>query len=483
MKLGTWEACALSLLVAAGLSACGGPDSQETEAVEPLALEGATEVEQQAVSETTHASGALRWAHPLAGPAEDTGRIVADRDGGYLAMVNFKGSIDLGNGPVVAPGGSAQFSMALARYDVDGKLRWVKVFSTPAGREGIVYGIHHAMDSERNIILYLEAEGVDLGHGLLAHGFYLVKLDHNARLRWLRPVPKSGIISVGRVVTDRENRIALMGDFGGVADFGSGPVSSHRTEEGFFNPSAFVTLFSPRGENVWTFVDDANQSQGLGGTADSEGNFYLCGTVFTGNQTDPFLLQLSPQGTQRWVRRINGAAGFAWSVATHGNRVVIAGTFALTFRFAGHTHTATPNSSFVQDAFVAAFTRSGEERWAWNFGFEVDDIAMDQNDGVTVVGSYQAGSSDLGILGPLPGNPESLANVYVAKFDRIDGALRWSRGFSAGLGSPGLENGTVAVTKDGRPAAMGNILTTLTVGGETWTAHGRTDVFLLGFER
>ncbi len=477
MKRGAWARRAVALLVSTGLAACGGPAFEAPQAVEMPVLESATELGK--------AGGALRWARPLSGPDEDTGRIVADRDGGYLAMVNFKGRIDLGKGPIVAPGGPSQYSMALARYDVDGKLGWVKVFSAPPGSGGVVFGIRHAVDAQRNIVLYLEAGGVDFGSGPLGSGLYLVKLDRRGALRWLSPFPKDrGIVSVGSLLTDRDGNIAMVGGFGGTVDFGRGPVSSRRNEDGFFNMSAYVSKFTPQGENLWTFVDNTNQSQGLGGTVDSEGNLYLSGTEFAEVQTEPFVLQLSPQGTLRWRRRLDGAAGFAWSVATHGNRVVIAGTFARTFRFAGRPHTATPNGSFRQDAFLAAYTRAGEERWAWNFGFDVDDIAMDQEDGVTVVGGYQAGSGDLGILGPLTGNPDSAGNVYVAKFDRIHGERRWVRGFSADDGgSPGVDDGTVAVTKDGRPAVMGSIIPSLTVGSETWQAQGRTDVFLLGFER
>lgn len=476
MRRGTWAGSTLTLLMGVGLVACG-PGVQE---LDPVTVQE----EQQAVS-TPASAGALRWARPLTGPGEDVGRIVADRDGGYLSMVNFTGSIDLGNGPIVAPGGSSRPSMALARYDVNGKLQWVKVFSSLPGKEGTAYGLRHEVDRERNIILFLEADQVDFGSGPVSFGLYLVKLDKHGRLRWLKQLPKGGgFLFVGRIMTDRDNNIALAGDFGGVVDFGRGPVSSRRTDYGF-NPSAYVSKFSPEGKNLWTYVDNTHQSQGFGGAVDSDGNFFLCGTMFSDVQTEPYVLMVSPQGKLRWLRRLDGALGFAWSVATHGNRVVVAGTFAESFTFAGHTHTATPNGWIRQDAFIAAFTREGEERWAHNFAFEVNDIAMDQNDGVTVVGGYEAGSGDMGILGPLPGNPGSLANVYVAKFDRIHGERRWVRGFTAGddFGSPGVDDASVAVTKDGRPAVMGSNLSTLTVGSEVWTAQGRSDVFLLGFER
>ncbi|PTL75495.1 hypothetical protein [Vitiosangium sp. GDMCC 1.1324] len=480
MRRGHREWHALSLLLAAGLVACGGTVLEESESEAP-------EQVVQEVHDSWRPTGALRWAHQITGPDDNTGRIVRDRAGGFLAMVNFTGSIDLGEGPIVAPGGASNSSMALARYDVNGRLRWVKVFSSQPGAEGSVFGIRHVVDRHRNIILFLETGGVDLGSGPLAFGLYLVKLDSCGRLRWLRHVSTDrGFPGVNRIVTDPDDNIGLGGELAGTVDFGRGPVSSRQLPGGGQTVSAFFSKFTPGGENLWTFVDSENQSQGFGAAADIRGNFLLCGTVFTEVQTEPFVLMLSPEGHVLWVRRLDGALGFANSVATHGNRVVVVGTFARTFTFAGRTHTASPGGGILQDAFVAAFTRDGEERWAWNFGFSAEDVAMDVEDGVVVAGSYQAGSGDLGVLGPLPGNPATLANVYVAKFDRIDGALRWSHGFAASgpdTGSPGLESASIAETKEGRSAVLGQFTSSLTVGSEVWTAEGRSDLFLFGFER
>jgi len=465
------------LVLMAGLAASCGPvlEAQESEA--PMRAE-----EQAHGSEEP--GGALRFARQITGPGEEIGRIVFDRDGGFLAMVNFNGSTDLGGGPVVDPGAgdSDRFALALARYDGNGRLQWVQVFSAPPGSPGNTFGLALAVDRRRDIVLVLDAAGgVDFGNGQVAAGVLLVKLDSEGRLRWLRPFFEgTGFANVSRLVTDRENNIAVGGFLSGTVDFGLGPVTSGP------GGSAYLTKFSPEGTALWTYANTEEQSQGIGVAVDNWGHFLLSGTVSTGIQTDPFVLMLSPEGTVLWERRLEGALGFALSVATHGNRVVVVGTFALTFTFEGRTHTATPNGGILQDAFVVAYTRAGEERWAYNFGFSADDVAMDERDGVVVAGSYQAGSTDLGVLGPLPGNPATVANLYVVKFDRIDGERRWVRGFAAGdedLGTPGIESASIAVTKQGRSAVLGGFTGTLTVDSEVWEAQGRTDLFFLGFER
>jgi hypothetical protein len=53
---------------------------------------------------------------------------------------------------------------------------------------------------------------------------------------------------------------------------------------------------------------------------------------------------------------------------------------------------------------------------------------MDYDDGAVVVGRYEDGD-DLG-TGPMTGVPRVQSNLFVAKLDRVDGALRWVRGFA-----------------------------------------------------
>ncbi|EPX59912.1 hypothetical protein D187_002656 [Cystobacter fuscus DSM 2262] len=136
-------------------------------------------------------------------------------------------------------------------------------------------------------------------------------------------------------MTDRDGNIALAGEMAGTVDFGRGPLSTREFPVGIDTSSAFLSKYSPSGENLWTFLDVEHQGLGLGAAVDSQDNLLLCGSVYTDVQPEPFVLMLSPEGAVRWVRRLEGAAGFARSVATHGNRVVVVGTFDLTFTFAG----------------------------------------------------------------------------------------------------------------------------------------------------
>ncbi|NTX12534.1 hypothetical protein HUA76_17185 [Myxococcus sp. CA056] len=408
-------------------------------------------------------AGGLSWAHQLSGPGDDeTGRIASGKDGSFISFINFTGSIDVGAGPIQAPGGPTDRALALVRHDAQGQPSVIRVISG-------LYALRHAVDGQGNIIIIVEAIGVSPGSSLFSDGLQLVKLNAAGRLLWLRPILSTDIF-VQTLVTDRDGNIGI----GGYSVTSQG------------SPRLTFLKHNSEGTRLWRFVDtDTTQSLGRTATADSEGNFFVGGDALGAtSSSEPYLVMLSPEGQPRWRRRLLGALGFAFGLATHGNRVVMVGTYAFTFTFAGQTHTSTGNLGINQDAFVVAWTRDGEERWAYNFGFDIESVAMDERDGVTVVGGYQAGSSDLGILGPLPGNPSSAANVYVAKFDRIQGQRRWVQSFPSGLdrSSPGLDEGTVAVSKDGRAAVLGLFHDTLQVGSQTWTASGVSDLFLFGFQ-
>lgn len=405
--------------------------------------------------------GGLSWAHQLSGPGDESGQIASNKDGSFVSFINFTGGIDVGTGPIQAPGGPTAQALALVRHDAQGKPSVLRVISG-------FYGFRHAVDAQGNIVLLVTA--VDISPGsLFGDDFQLVKLDATGRLLWLRPIPSTDLFVQGLAV-DRDGNIG---------------ISGHTvTPQG--SPRLAFLKHSAEGIRLWRFVD-ANTPQGFGRTAvaDSEGNFFVAGDAQGPTvSSEPYLVKLSPDGQVRWRRRLVGALGFAFGLATHGNRVVMVGTYAFTFTFAGQSHPSTGNLGINQDAFIAAWTLEGEERWAWNFGFDIESVAMDERDGVTVVGGYQAGSSDLGILGPLSGNPSSAANVYVAKFDRLQGQRRWVQGFPSGLdrGSPGLDEGSVAVSKDGRASVLGRFHDTLQVGSRTWTANGGSDLFLFNFE-
>ncbi|WP_257457542.1 hypothetical protein [Archangium lipolyticum] len=472
----------LPLLLVAGLAACGGPALDE-----PGTLATTAQAHEQGPL-----TGAIRWARQISGepvilgefPAEKYGTLVKDGEEHLLALYSFTGNIDLGDRVLTAPGGPTSSAIALARYDQEsGCLEWVKVFGPGPGVDGGVFGRRVVVDSKHNILIAVGALGVDFGDGPVWEGEYLLKFDRQGRLLWKRSWEADpGFLSVFDLLTDSHDNILMTGTLVGSVDFGSGRITSRPDpDEGFFGPSAFVTKYSPGGENLWAYVHVAPQfGEGLGATVDSQDHILLCGSISSQGST-PFVLRLSPDGQLRWERyiRFSGyGTGRASDVAAHGDRIVLTGTFTGTFTFGGRTVTSDTSRPVQGDAFLVAYTREGKERWSRNFGFFGERIAMDQKDGVVVTGSYHDGD-DLG-LGPLPGKGNGSSNLFVAKFDRIDGEPLWTRGFPAGLAEPS----SVVTTKDGRPSVLGSFRSgSLILDGEEWPQKSPNDLFLLGLDR
>ncbi len=482
MKHGSWSEGVLPLLLALGLAACGGPILEEPEAL--------TRTEQ--AHEQGRLTGAIRWARQITGepviigefPAEKSGTLAKDGEEHILVLYSFTGNIDLGEKVVRAPGGPTSTAIALARYDQKkGRLEWLKVFGPGPGVDGDVFGGQIAVDSHRNIILKVAALGVDFGDGPVTEGEYLLKFDRRGRLLWRRSFEANpGNIGVFDLLTDSHDNIIIAGTLVGTVDFGSGPISSKPDPaEGFFGPSPFVARFSPEGESQWAYARSTDFGEGLGATVDSQDHILLCGSISpSGVGSIPFVLRLSPDGHPRWERSvpISGGFGLARDVAAHGNRIVLTGTFSGTFTFGGRTVTSDISRPIPDDAFLVAYTREGEERWARNFGFAGERVAMDQRDGVVVTGTYQEGD-DLG-LGTVPGRGEGATNLFVAKYDRITGEPRWTRGFPAGLAEPS----SLVATKDGRSVVLGSFRSgSLIVGDEEWPQKSPNDLFLIGLDR
>ncbi|WP_375772526.1 hypothetical protein NR798_17100 [Archangium gephyra] len=481
MRHGSWRGGVLPLLWTVGLAACGGLAPEE-----PGALARTEQAHEQG-----RLTGDIRWARHITGepvilgefPEEKSGKVVKDGEEHVLVLYGFTGNIDLGERVLRAPGGPASTAIALARYDQKkGRLEWVKVFGPGPGVDGDVFARLIAVDSKRNIILQAAALGVDFGDGPVWEGEYLVKFDRHGRLLWRRSFEANpGFLGVLDLLTDHHDNIIMAGTLVGSVDFGSGPITSKPDPaEGFFGPSPFAAKFSPAGESQWAYVRPADFGEGLAAAVDSQDHLLLCGSVSpSAVGSVPIVLRLSPDGHPRWEHTLpfsGGGGGLARDVAAHGNRIVLTGTFSGTFTFGGRTVTA--EGAPKDDAFLVAYTREGEERWARGFGFSGERVAMDEKDGVIVTGTYRSGD-DLG-LGPIPGKEPFSSNLFVAKYDRITGEPRWTRGFPAGLAEPD----SIVATKDGRSVVFGSFRSgSMRVGDEEWPQKSPNDLFLIGLDR
>ncbi|WP_375766959.1 PQQ-binding-like beta-propeller repeat protein [Archangium gephyra] len=458
-----------TLLFILGLVACGVPLPAEEQAAP--AVGQSTQEEQELGS----LPGSLRWSREIDGARRYSlggEGLVSDRHGGVLLWVNFTGTTDLGGGPVTAP---PEGGVGLASYDSEGRLKWSRVLTTLGGAR-LLDARALAVDSHRNLVLVVFAfagSGTGPGEVPLFPGFNLVKVDPRAeRVLWARPFRVDLGINVTRLVTDNDDHIALAGFFSGTVDFGSGPHTTSSTVS-----SSLLARFNSQGENLWTYADEGHFSTAHGLAVDSKNNLVLSGGLFAGTPSDTFVMMFSPSGDVRWSRRIVGTDGVALEVGVRDDRVVAVGSYFHSITFAGQT-LPPPGPG---GGFVAAYTHEGEERWIRRLGHSGGRIALDAKGCLFVSGTYEDGN-DVG-LGPATGIPGSSTNVYVAKLDRDDGAVRWVRTFPAGPVSVPI---SLALTTKNRPVLLGVLEEgTIRVDDEVWSAATKPygSLFLLGFNR
>lgn len=392
------------------LAACGGPVEEAREA----RGEGLSEVAPLTVETGPTAaatSGETRWLQSVEGVGkESVAGLAHDSVGNVVTAVNLTegAASDLlwdGEGALAS---YAPDTLVVAKYGPGGERLWSLTL------RGFAEAL--TVDSRSHVIVAgRNPAGVDFGEGPLPAGRFVLKLDRDGDVVWARSLESLGVSSafaLHRADADRWGNLVLVGTL---------PDARVRDVPA-------VLKLAPDGGFLWLHTD-LREGRARGVAADSEGHFYLAGFHFVRQpgETDflPFLRKLDAAGNVLWERTLDTEYGSTGGVAVHGNRVLMTGSFIKPLTFLGRTYRARGSWS---DAYVVAFDREGHERWARVFGFSGLDVSMDYEDGAVVVGRYEDGD-DLG-TGPMAGVPGVQSNLFVAKLDRIDGSLRWVRGFA-----------------------------------------------------
>lgn len=164
--------------------------------------------------------------------------IALDTDGNVLVAGDFSGSVDFGDGSIVAAGGVDVF---VAKLSSSGSPIWTKRFGDAA--EERVLSV--ATDASDNIILTGYFQGtLDFGDGpLVSQGgkdIFVVKLKPSGEVLWSQSFGDAAFeqrgVSAG---ADEAGNVIVAGRFEGTVDFGGGPLVCDGTS------NAFVTKLGP----------------------------------------------------------------------------------------------------------------------------------------------------------------------------------------------------------------------------------------------
>ncbi|HEX6790247.1 MAG TPA: FlgD immunoglobulin-like domain containing protein [Candidatus Krumholzibacteria bacterium] len=251
------------------------------------------------------AAGRLLWARPL--PTLTQGfTLAATPDGGVVGTGGFGGTIDFGGGPMTA----TDTDVLLVKFDAAGGLAWQRRY----GGNQWQYSTNVAVDSAGNIVITgSNSLTIDFGGGTIrsngSDDGFLAKFDANAGHLWSRGFGYGGSQRGLALDIGADNRIALAVSFGGLSvDLGDGQVLN------LGGSDVAAAVFDATGALVFTRYAGTSYSEVVYDVAlDTQGNFYLCGTVtapidvgggvltpLAPRSTNGFMASYSPAGAHRW---------------------------------------------------------------------------------------------------------------------------------------------------------------------------------------
>lgn len=370
------------------------------------------------------ADGARLWSHTCASSgALGEPRIAVGAEGDVALVLTFQGSIDCGNGRVMAEGGEGDFDALVVKLDAGGRVAW----SRRLGDVGVQAVAAVAIDPWGSVVVAGSFEGtLALGGALLvAEGerdVLLAKLDAHGLPAWGKQLGLPGQSFGVDVDVARSGRILLLARGTAAAEGGSrgGPLPAATT-------SSYVAAFDPGGRPLW--------SRRLAGTGDvvavgvkaTSSNRVVVGGSFTGTAdlgtgpldsaggSDVFVAKLDAAGDPMWSARFgDGDEQVALGIATGpGGRIAIAGKFNGTIDFGNG-----PLASRGGDMFVVKLDAGGRALWTLRGGQPLSGpglgIAVDDGGHVLVT----AGSLETMRLGQWSLARELAMDLFVSRVEQ-----------------------------------------------------------------
>jgi len=432
--------------------------------------------------------GALRWSTVAGDDWDDRGRSVAlDAAGNVFVTGDFRGTIDLGAGPMTAFKWPAQVDMPsdvyIVKYSPSGAHLWSKRIGAHADEVGTAI----AVDGSGNVLVAGYAgPNVDFGGGELATagGFdlFVAKYAGNdGHYLWARRFGGPIDELPWAMALDAGGNVLVTGEFTGTTNLGGASLTSAGDRD------VFVAKYAGSdGHHLWSErfgAAMADAGNGIG--VDPSGNVFVAGyftstvdfgggALASAGTRDVFVAKYAgADGRHLWSRRYGSTSiDMATGVAVDASgEVVVTGSFTGTVNFGGGA-LSTPNTS--ADVFVVKYGGAGEHRWSKQLGGTLGDIsgyvAVDDNGAVTVTGGFQGSASFGGAALSSAGSTD----VFVAQYRGSDGLHLWSRRFG-GTGSERCQ----ALAVDGGGAVVSGYFSGATNFGDgSRTSAGMNDLFL-----
>ncbi|APR83385.1 Tryptophan synthase alpha chain [Minicystis rosea] len=346
-------------------------------------------------------AGNVLWSRGFGSAGDDEiGEMAIDAAGNIYLWGTFKGSIDLGTGPIDGNATQAPFLVKLAPT---GTTLAARALNGRADVGGI------ALDGAGGVIVVGSYYGTfDAGGAAFTNtdGYtnaFIAKLDGSLGHVWSKSFGGSNWDFANDVAVDTAGNLLITGSFHTTIDFGGGPLTSSSS-----NGQSYLVKLTASGEHVWSKAfDDTSTGAGFRLAADPAGGVFMAGfetgAADLGNGPladsgleDGVLARFDASGNALWSKRFGtGAHDFLTGLAsTSTGDVVVAGYFdgAIGPDFGSGPLTGLKAG---RSPVVARLTPDGALVWAASvpssYFTRVYDVALGPQGTVLVTGSTQGG--------------------------------------------------------------------------------------------
>ncbi|MDP4268131.1 MAG: SBBP repeat-containing protein, partial [Bacteroidota bacterium] len=371
--------------------------------------------------------GNIRWVRSMGGGKDDIGNgVAADINGNVFVTGYIQDTVRIGAITLISKGKKDFF---IAKYDSIGNLLWAKSGgSANNDEEGIA--VQSDLSGNCYITGYFQGK---LNYGtdsIISKGdkdIFVMKLDVNGNMIWLKQIGGSLEDNVSGLAIDNTGNIYLTGYFRStILYFGSTPLSNFGTN---FN-DVFIACYKPNGNLSWT-KDAGGPSDEISNAiaVDLYDNVYITGIFYDADanfdgikpkyygQSDIFIAKYDQNQKLLWVK---SAGGIKTDISTgiavdFQKNIFITGYFEETSNFGSSTLTSAGN----HDIFIAKYDSLGKNLWTTSAGNLKDDYSM--SIGVDPMGNcYLTGSFNDKIkfdsinLLTVDGNPGQ--DIFITKY-------------------------------------------------------------------
>lgn len=314
---------------------------------------------------------------------------------------------------------------------------------------------------------------------------FVAKHSPSGDLIWARSAGGSATDRAYAVASDPEGNVYAAGHFESQnAEFSGTKVSN------IGGYDLFIVKYDPKGNLLWVRTGGGEGYDYAHGLAvDPQGDVIVTGAV-AGNatfgdtilETGPgrrlFCAKYSPDGKVLWVKTTEGKAdGSGHGVATDGRgNIYVGGLNSGIGSFGRHEL----NTTKGQESLVAKLNRYGEVLWVSLQKGEpsclVHEITCDLAGNIWAAGMFKGRAYFGSDIFESSGDKDS--DAFIAHY-ATDGTLRWARSGSGPATDYGL-----GIATDGRGNSFlcGAFTDRFTMGGETLTSMGGSDIYVAGFD-